>query len=1490
MNKVNVFWSAFIISLLLNVPLFYAVSSNEFYFQDESELIEEPVNTFSCSQSSLSPEEIQAFQENILETGFSGENLSAGSQPLKDRETLENNTALLVSPDSNIAQKVELPNQEISAEEVSYLLNNRYDGAYSFGLLLNDSLRLGQCRDNSADCPLMGNNLTYRTDGEGFKEDFVSVWGDLKGVVNDWFGSKKDVPGEQLPEETKQRIKDYFEAGAEEDVEGTIVKKVPGEYMSNSVLTDEFTASMGTTCRDSSCTISLYSFFDKHFNQWFSSNMVVQTAGPTLLFGAKKLFGLSARRGLFGAQFIDVENTNLVKNMRMKIWGPDSFFSEKLGSRIIQQKNKYDGFPEFYKEFVQNSLYEKGMADSDDTSRILAKFLDPKTSPLYTNGTISIEKKKAFVQLAKDLKRYTTTADWYGQAAKREMDDIIEVFGRESPQGIEARRLYGAKMSRLYGKFDDDLDADFPNMIAMQERLGLWNKGLKNARTGNVQTIAADSDVWNNIMKWFGGHGKYDFSLRDVTDFEPGTFANAARHWHVRGDDLVYYKLKPTLTSDVIPRGDLKAWVAKSKTDDLYANIPGHGFIEIRDNTKDFILEQVPGDVRIYKGSWSEAGALKPEQMGDLLADKPTKRLQKASAMNEQLWGALREKNWAERKYFNAMDKIFANEERLANAYFRSVGGAAKYTVVPYIYWQAKRGFGVDELSAYMLPETWRTVHYSSGEDKLYDDAFIDFFANSGSDDGDLFIRVIDNLPWKYVLNTLSEKFNLVKQQYDRYTKPNGGLRTEVGNIAVYSNTSENCIGCGITLNSSSANDFLALFKSGSRTSSIVLEDTPKDEQKNGAVLINYAHHLDLQGKTPEGVPEKINLSESVSENNTCQDAIEEAGYGVGFANKHGINPGFYLASAEAASYLIFGMGGAIVTAVQQFVVASKLQGCVDSSEGYYTHFFVPAFEEEEPPKENTVEYSTQKVSNLIDDASSQLESFFTGTGTLTQDAVDNVKRELDSLSRGAKSSDLVQATYDTYGFSRGMMSGIRLFYFWVAGGTNIEPAEYKTKGKTVIEGVNGQTAVSDNEKGNLVVDGKEVLNSEDHVRMASTDLAIPATAYPNDLSMTRFSGNPSQLVFELKMSPLGDSADIVVQDKDLLDCIKEGVLKQTGLSLNSANLSEAFGKFKELKTSTHSSVFVQDGKIVAEGIPRKTAFNEPGLEVYGDRSVKLLNSKDEDPDIGKLTAMYFDNGYFIYKESTNEFIFWLRHHEKGKLEQEDVFGLNVSPKMQTNPVTGCEEYVFDMKVLGDPESPAKSEKARLFNESLNKMGPFSTFKTDKKTYVFYEDEDCKIHLRIIDNETGKIEYDELIDSLDSTADGFNVKTADGQSHDFGFSTENGRPFLDYNGIKELLRTVSGQNGSMWYDPEKGLWYAENAQLLPLLDLFRTEGLKLTVEDNVAKGVPGANTMNINLNDKTANNPFNLPSLPESLLGLSLFFVSLIACMFLIQFSVKKKK
>ena len=87
-------------------------------------------------------------------------------------------------------------------------------------------------------------------------------------------------------------------------------------------------------------------------------------------------------------------------------------------------------------------------------------------------------------------------------------------------------------------------------------------------------------------------------------------------------------------------------------------------------------------------------------------------------------------------------------------------------------------------------------------------------------------------------------------------------------------------------------------------------------------------------------------------------------------------------------------------------------------------------------------------------------------------------------------------------------------------------------------------------------------------------------------------------------------------------------------------------------------------------------------------------------------------------------------------------------------------------------------------------------------------------------NEKGKIEF----------------TTDDGQKHKLAFNADNGIPTVQFDdNAPETLLNAQGRNGSFFYDPEKGLWYAENGHLLPLLEAFR---------DGIATRVGPDNTVN----------------------------------------------
>jgi len=143
-----------------------------------------------------------------------------------------------------------------------------------------------------------------------------------------------------------------------------------------------------------------------------------------------------------------------------------------------------------------------------------------------------------------------------------------------------------------------------------------------------------------------------------------------------------------------------------------------------------------------------------------------------------------------------------------------------------------------------------------------------------------------------------------------------------------------------------------------------------------------------------------------------------------------------------------------------------------------------------------------------------------------------------------------------------------------------------------------------------------------------------------------------------------------------------------------------------------------------------------------------------------------------IVNPDTNELIFWLKHHEAGILEQNDVTDLDAELTTVTNPLTDCEEPALNLKVEGNPDSPLIQNKIDQFNTSLEKMGPFQVFDTTTKTFIFYselKDGECVDRIKIIDKETGKV-YDEAITSITQTPDGnIIVKTADGQTMNSSF-------------------------------------------------------------------------------------------------------------------------
>ena len=773
-----------------------------------------------------------------------------------------------------------------------------------------------------------------------------------------------------------------------------------------------------------------------------------------------------------------------------------------------------------------------------------------------------------------------------------------------------------------------------------------------------------------------------------------------------------------------------------------------------------------------------------------------------------------------------------------------------------------------------MLPDSWKELNIYQKEADIYKNAYIDFFANEGSDDGDMFARVINNLPWAMVYEKVSTLWKPAQDAMQGLTKSQ--QRTTVENLAFYLTGPEGCSTCSINMQSPKLEKFIPSFVSTNPLDSYILEDTQSaDAKKKGQLLIAYESHSDLSGKASneDSGGEPIDLSAAKKDAKTCKEAVENSVWGLNWVpGMEGKNLGPAVAGViggtEMLTYYFLFWGGIFSTVWSQTETIPQFRDCVDADEGYFIHYFAPAIKEQKKSEKAVPELSTEKAADFLSYAKDQFMGSVSGDkNSMTQEAASDIGKEIDKFVKNAKKSNIVQAKLSLSGSSSGKLEGTDLLYIWVGEGAVGTPSSYNTTGKTVIsDPEKGISITADNATGQLLRNGVPIITNPDAVRLMSTDTRIPANEIPQNLTI---SCMPDTNETAFVINSRGES---FVESPALLNCLKEGVMMQTGLPMNNKNLTEVFGRVNSVATASHPNIRPNDTGIVAEGSPRKIAEGEAAaMFISTGGNVNLSSSNDGLPSLGKLVSIQFKNGVIVVKPD-GCLLVWLKHHENGILNQNDAKGLKTTLTHDTNPETGCEEPAVNFEVQGNPESGNSEEKAKLFNQSLAKMGPFQSFETPDKRYILYMDESCVEHLRIIDKATGQIT--DYTGTTTQTPTGIKFTDENGKVHTLDFASKDGVPTVTYDGGKpEVLTAAQGRNGSFWYDPKEGLWYAENGQLLPLLDAFR-KGISTQAGPNGVTSTAAGNVLNLELgNDKS--NLLNLPSLPGNILVLFIFIAAM---------------
>ncbi|MFA4907904.1 MAG: hypothetical protein WC602_06540, partial [archaeon] len=796
--------------------------------------IQETTASFSCSTKSLTPQEIQLLKSEVNDKGVKMQKIDSGTPADKERPSLQQGKIILTDDKETVAIKEQLPSKEVAPVDFSAFLNQHVKGAFKFGLKLDDTLRIARCNNISPkSCAVDGGNLKWRNSGEGISSDFGNVWKDLGGI----FDGNKFVEG--MTAEELETLKVRAEQQDKNSFEYVDAKRIPGNPVKNYIKADFFSAKMMTNCVDNKCAINTYSLFDKMFNSYFSANMVMSTFGPTLYGSTKKLFGWFSRRGVDLSVVVPKPLKSVFTNLKEKF--QTASYSSKIGkasllsspadlygtariARAMTNINKYDFKEAFHAPLFPRDLKilgsgsYNGWLQSKDTQAFLESLAkDPV-------------RKKAFYDVVTDFKGYfdtvktVKTAEFskaFGKGAPVEKylrsqglsssspnEDILRALSSGTPEARAAStalREYGQNTTKIIKDVDEYTSMDLGEYIQTNQEFGLSKMAVRNSETGEFVHMPSNVRLFRE-------------NLENVYA-ETGTFAkaggasagqNVAKLETDAAGSLKLFKVNPagTYIRDISP-ADLEIAVTQGKYATTFAKLDTGELVPLNASSLSTIKAGTTGNVKLYDAGWVDAGVLTPEDFSLRLVDRMDYYLGKPSSNLSQLKGTLIERGYVARRYASVLDKAMADEQSLIKSYF-SVKGGLKWTLYPFVYWEAKRG-GYDiaslagiqdftQFSAYELPDSWSNIAYSTKGQPIYNDAMIDFFANEGSDQGDLFVQVLNLGIWKQAVEKVAGIWPAAQQGIDKFTGENA--RSKVEDIAVYVSGPQKCDNCDVVLSS----------------------------------------------------------------------------------------------------------------------------------------------------------------------------------------------------------------------------------------------------------------------------------------------------------------------------------------------------------------------------------------------------------------------------------------------------------------------------------------------------------------------------------------------------------------------------------------------------------------------------------------------------------------------------------------------------------------
>ena len=777
--------------------------------------------------------------------------------------------------------------------------------------------------------------------------------------------------------------------------------------------------------------------------------------------------------------------------------------------------------------------------------------------------------------------------------------------------------------------------------------------------------------------------------------------------------------------------------------------------------------------------------------------------------------------------------------------------------VLPTAYVLSPEGFFFGRVlgPVYSVPTSWTKIIIKPGplEDPVYREAYVDFFSNTGSDTGNLFVDFIELWPgllYTSIKNAIPEEGREVLGRLEssarKWFPEFLGRASRVDDIGVLVATTGRCEGCtlatppGMTVLTSREPANISVFEN---------HDSNEDQR-----VILFTHGTDISGQLGgmASGSKVIDLAKAKAEKEDCRSKCPALKW-LGDPKAVGLAIGLLSLGARTAATLTFGPGGGFAASffLDSVFFPIYLEGpcntCVDTEIGYFIHIFIPK------------KYREKKSTDPL---VSMAQNFEMDVAELLKNIDANTLARIHELAEkgGVTERRVAQATARVPNIKFAKFSPLGYFHIWVAGTGALVPDEYLTEGRTVLSDGN-VSLVLDYEKGELAFYdriGRKIwaLHKPDHVRLSRIDNRIPATVLPQRITRYKLSGAHAEIL-EIRNGA-------IFMKGSLRDCFSQGVEYQTGRPLSSDNLSLVLGRAEHVNTTagaiefgdTNSYLLTREDNVPVGGHT---------VSVYDDGTVVVHS---QDMNAGEFLGLVAENGLIVLKEEGGEkyLILWI--WEMARAPGEDIKGMTMDLNEVKNPLTNCDEPAFDIHLSPNPDDPASVEAVRNLNNALRKVGPVQILETENKVFYFFsklEDGVCKKYMRVYDKETGEVKDYEIQDIQQE--DGKIVVTdTQGNRHELEPKVENGRPYLYYNGEPDLLRKLVGRGGFLWYDPETGLWHVFNGQPIPMSELFKTNGLSVMAKNGRVDGEASGNNFIFQL--PASSGGIGVPVLPAFLLFL----------------------